>query len=444
MQRDKLVSLLYSVHLKKFRLNRRLTPYSRYGWWDFSMSDNVKFIGHFHLQDTHRKPREVTSPPNESEMKPCAFDSTGDNDLVYFPFPVNSLTATAAALLWMRLCISGFRLMDATVDTSAKEQRLKNATIDLNRIQQDLESAIRARDMAYQENRRLQDDLASCVADSKRTQSELDIARRQVDDLKRQLQHYVAEVKRTEDLISQKEIERTEMLDQYRSLTQEATVLENCNHSLETEAAEVKVQLSVALDHVSDLERKIESQETMIKGYEKQISDLTSQIARMETRIVQQTATTDKLEAELESVKDLCVKLDKQKDSLIKQLDEKETARNQIDRDVEKIRRHSSEIQSTLSKERETVDRLEQLLAASRLETAEQRLLNEELQKEIKKCRDKVQELETKLITTNEQLDLYQEKALEYSQQNKQLRREVANERFYRASESETKRYPSL
>lgn len=46
--------------------------------------------------------------------------------------------------------------------------------------------------------------------------------------------------------------------------------------------------------------------------------------------------------------------------------------------------------------------------------------------------------------TTTEQLDLYQEKALEYSQQNKQLRREIANERFFRAREDDTKRYPSL
>lgn len=46
--------------------------------------------------------------------------------------------------------------------------------------------------------------------------------------------------------------------------------------------------------------------------------------------------------------------------------------------------------------------------------------------------------------TTSEQLDLYQEKALEYSQQNKQLRRDIANERFFRSREDETKRYPSL
>lgn len=46
-------------------------------------------------------------------------------------------------------------------------------------------------------------------------------------------------------------------------------------------------------------------------------------------------------------------------------------------------------------------------------------------------------------ISATEQLDIYQEKAVEYAHQNKQLRREVANERFYRARD-EDKRYPSL
>ena len=39
---------------------------------------------------------------------------------------------------------------------------------------------------------------------------------------------------------------------------------------------------------------------------------------------------------------------------------------------------------------------------------------------------------------------MYQEKALEYSQQNKQLRREVANERFRRTRDRDSTKYPSL
>lgn len=38
---------------------------------------------------------------------------------------------------------------------------------------------------------------------------------------------------------------------------------------------------------------------------------------------------------------------------------------------------------------------------------------------------------------------MYQEKTLDYAHQNKQLRREIANERFYRSREDD-RRYPSL
>lgn len=50
----------------------------------------------------------------------------------------------------------------------------------------------------------------------------------------------------------------------------------------------------------------------------------------MEMQIVQQASTNDKLEAELSSVKDLCVKLDKQKDTLMKQLDENESSQTKV------------------------------------------------------------------------------------------------------------------
>lgn len=52
--------------------------------------------------------------------------------------------------------------------------------------------------------RRIQEELARCVADGRRVHKDLEIAKRQIEDLKMQLQHYVAEVKRAEDLISQK------------------------------------------------------------------------------------------------------------------------------------------------------------------------------------------------------------------------------------------------
>lgn len=65
--------------------------------------------------------------------------------------------------------------------------------------------------------------------------------------------------------------ERTEMLNHFRSLSLEATVLESNNHSLETEAAEARGALQSARDQIIDLERRMSDKDCLIRGYEAQV-----------------------------------------------------------------------------------------------------------------------------------------------------------------------------
>lgn len=51
---------------------------------------------------------------------------------------------------------------------------------------------------------------------------------------------------------------------------------------------------------------------------------MTSQVASLEVQLTSLTRTQEKTEAELNAVRDLCLKLDEQKDKLLKQLNEKE------------------------------------------------------------------------------------------------------------------------
>lgn len=67
------------------------------------------------------------------------------------------------------------------------------------------------------------------------------------------------------------ENERTEMLNHFRSLSLEATVLENNNHSLESEAAEARGALQTAKDQLLDLERQLADKDSLIRGYETQV-----------------------------------------------------------------------------------------------------------------------------------------------------------------------------
>lgn len=61
------------------------------------------------------------------------------------------------------------------------------------------------------------------------------------------------------------------MLNHFRSLSLEATVLENSNHSLESEATEAKGALQTARHQIADLERELSDRDCLIKGYETQV-----------------------------------------------------------------------------------------------------------------------------------------------------------------------------
>lgn len=98
----------------------------------------------------------------------------------------------------------------------------------------------RTSDNALSENSRLANELSDMTTELTITKRKLKESQKEVEGLKSQLQQYVQEVQRAEELLMKKENEREEMLEHYRSLSYDAIVLEGNNHSLEIEAAETK------------------------------------------------------------------------------------------------------------------------------------------------------------------------------------------------------------
>jgi centrosomal protein CEP135 len=289
------------------------------------------------------------------------------------------------------------KLSMAMDENADQEHVLRSSQTEIATLRQELDTIKKIKDGAIQENRRLQDDLCSVTCDCRDSRKELELYKRQVDDLKTQLQHYVAEVKRTEDLISNKEIERGELLDQFRSLSHEANILETNNHTLENEATQSRVQLSVALDHASDLERKLDNKDSIIRSYEKQIADLTSQIASLEIQLRQCMTQYDKAEDELQNMRELSLKLDNENSKFRRQLRDREDQRVQSDRNVDQLRSEREMLQHTVTRDRRTVECVEKNLLDAKQDTTELRLLNQDLQEEVQRLKIQVQELREKL-----------------------------------------------
>ncbi|XP_072746619.1 centrosomal protein of 135 kDa [Anoplolepis gracilipes] len=327
------------------------------------------------------------------------------------------------------------------IDQSAeRERQLRSLQLEMETVQRQLKTASMDRENAIQENRKLQDDLASMTCEVQNLQRELETSHAECYDLKRQLQTYVSEVRRAEELLNRKENERTEMLNHFRSLSLEATVLENSNHSLESEAAEAKGALQTVRHQIADLERQLTDRDCLIKGYETQISNLTQSVASMETQLRQQIEQRHQAETDLLAVRDLCVKLDQQKDTLVEQLDDKNTIKEHYEAQVSRLKAEQSIMQEQMTRDHVTMERLETLLDQARQESINAQATNQELQNEISRLKQKVSELQSKLSSESAELRQYQNQAAEYSKQISELRRQVTNERFDRARKEEQNR----
>lgn len=78
--------------------------------------------------------------------------------------------------------------------------------LEVENLQRQLQTASYDKENAIQENRRIQDDLAAATCEVRNLQCEIEASRAESYDLKRQLQTYVSEVRRAEELLNRKVI----------------------------------------------------------------------------------------------------------------------------------------------------------------------------------------------------------------------------------------------
>lgn len=167
-----------------------------------------------------------------------------------------------------------------------RERVLRDTETELSGVRREVEREGSARCNVTAELRRAQDELSSAHNELRRTKLDHDQRAREADDLRRQLQEYVHEVRRAEEMLGEKECERKQLLEQFCSLSHEATQLESTNHTLERGACEVRAQLGDAIEQTSELRCKLDAARTLCGEYEQQIERLTQRVAQLECQRV--------------------------------------------------------------------------------------------------------------------------------------------------------------
>ncbi|XP_073839342.1 centrosomal protein 135kDa isoform X2 [Musca autumnalis] len=230
------------------------------------------------------------------------------------------------------------KLSKLSTQTRERNNELHETSNESKSLRQQLTALKTSRDQAIQENVRLSNDLAESQAEVSTLRKQLKDSEKEIERLKQQLRKYVEEVKKAEDLLLNKEKEREEMLEHYRSLSHDAVLLEGNNQSLENETAEYRRQVAELDAEISTLKKELNCRKKLISELEDKIATLTAKNTCLEHQLAECQDEQRILKTDLEARKELCDKLDNEKDKLNAELNELNDVKRKLESENERLR----------------------------------------------------------------------------------------------------------
>ncbi|NWX46664.1 CP135 protein, partial [Steatornis caripensis] len=322
---------------------------------------------------------------------------------------------------------------------SSRDREISSLHRQLDTSHIELAETERVKEMALKENRRLQDDLATMARENQAISTELEDAIREKEEMNTRVHNYITEVSRFETLMASKDKENKELLEKFRMLHTQAEDWEMKAHQAEGESSSIRLELlSVDTDrrHLQErvelLEKEIQGHIVAHQAYESQISSVTKAKSKLEEDIKREKQDKSSALADLASVRELCVKLESNKELLSRQLTSKSIDYERVLGELEDLKSEVELLKKQLSSERLTVQNLETLLATSRDKEFQNHLTSQEKDSEIQLLKDKLTLAESKLSSYNREVPVLRSKLAQLQTDCDVLKRQLTTERFER------------
>ncbi|XP_035272175.1 centrosomal protein of 135 kDa [Anguilla anguilla] len=322
---------------------------------------------------------------------------------------------------------------------SSREQEICSLRRQLDSVQGELADVGRGREVALRENRRLQDDLLTMTRENQAVHAEMEEALHEKDELKLRVQSYISEVARIESLMAAKEQENREVLERFRMAHSQAEdselklhQAEGLNNSIRLELLSADTERRHLRERVSHLEREIQEHMSAQQAYEAQGSSLVRSLSRLEEELQLANTERDSALADLASVRELCVKLDSNKEMTSRQLTSKSMELERVMGELEDVRSEADLLKKQLSNERLTVRNLETLLSSNRQKEFETHLSASERQSELQVLRDRLTLADSKVVTQAKEVSQLRGKVSQLQTELDVLKRQLTKERFER------------
>ncbi|XP_006816961.1 centrosomal protein of 135 kDa [Saccoglossus kowalevskii] len=353
----------------------------------------------------------------------------------------------------MRMSLSDLdgKLGQYSDEVTSKEREVRSLRRQLDGLHEELTETGRGREVALRENRRQQDDLSTMTRENQTLNQELEEAIRDRETLKVQIQDYISEVSRIEELLAAKEQENRDLLDNYRQATSEAERWESEATHREGEASSVRLELMTKdselrryRDRLDQQDQEIQQHMAAQQAYEMQVSSLTKSLSIMEENLRQSQEEKEAILLDLSSVRELCVKLENTKESLSRQLTAKNIESDQIVNQTDVLQREVESLRSQLSSERDSIRNLEGLLSNNREKEFQTQIENQEQRSDIQLMRDKLSLSDSKVQSQTREIHSLRTRTAQLESELERIRRQLTSERFERERVSQELRRVGL
>ncbi|OCT99518.1 centrosomal protein of 135 kDa [Xenopus laevis] len=320
-----------------------------------------------------------------------------------------------------------------------KDRELASLRRQLDSVQSELIENARLREISLKENRRLQDDLGTMARETQAVTLELETVMHEKEELKLRVHGYIAEVSRIESLMASKEQENRELLDQFRMVHSQAEEWESKAQNAEGESSSVRLELlSVDTDRrhlrerVVHLENEIQEHMNAHQAYESQISSMAKTVSRLDEQLRHEQNEKTSILDDLSSVRELCVKLDSNKEHFSRQLSVRTMEQERILDELEDMKSEAELLKKQLASERLTIKNLETLLASNREKEFQSHLTTHEKDSEIQLLKDKLTLSESKLTSYSREATMLRNKLTQLQADYDVAKRQLTTERFER------------
>uniref|UniRef100_A0A671SKK2 Testis specific, 10 n=1 Tax=Sinocyclocheilus anshuiensis TaxID=1608454 RepID=A0A671SKK2_9TELE len=308
---------------------------------------------------------------------------------------------------------------------AGRERELDFLRRKLSDSENKMGTAMKVKDATLQKNGQLREDLDKAHLENQTLQLKLDEANEEIEDLQKKVQVHIADISRTEDLLSAKERECRELQESQRKASLQVESWEEQARHAETTVIELRLELHNSNLEILRLKERADSLESSLQqalsaehSCTSQLSQLNRKMIHMEEVLRQAQTERIQVQTDLEKTRELCVKLDASKEAVQSEL---ESCHSEIEL-----------LQKQLASERLSVQTLESLLVSSREKELQRQLTSQERQTEIQILKDKLSMADSKVSSQSREMAQLRTRSTQLEADLEMTKRHLATERFER------------